>query len=332
MKNLDEIHALLFNIGLYDREYLLNEEQKSFFYLRYFTIEWEMSGDPIDKLFCYQNRMEGSISALKKVGNDNLAKKLDELNSFYNTNIDKILKAEDFEERLAIIDDFIKIDDFQQEICDFIFANEEIYFTVNISQMNENLEVLEANMKEIEFWNFLDRYKWEGYEEKRVEGLNEISTENLIQWCFFNEIFYKKAHKYSIWCAAEIVRGGCGDDSFHYFRNWLILQGFDIYKNALENADTLLKIFQRPRYKNRDDIQNDSFIFEIEKILEIRGIKDYEIWARESNISFIQIEKIDLDTEHLQENWADDENSLAAVCPKIYAFFRKKPLPYKVYN
>ena len=43
-----------------------------------------------------------------------------------------------------------------------------------------------------------------------------------------------------MWCAAYIMNGGCSDDSFEYFRLWVISRGKDVYQKAKANPDTLI--------------------------------------------------------------------------------------------
>lgn len=42
-----------------------------------------------------------------------------------------------------------------------------------------------------------------------------------------------------LWAAAYVINGGCSDDSFEYFRGWLILQGRSVFEGALDNPDSL---------------------------------------------------------------------------------------------
>jgi hypothetical protein len=41
------------------------------------------------------------------------------------------------------------------------------------------------------------------------------------------------------WCAGYIMNGGCSDDGFEYFRNWVISRGKEVYYKAKENPDSL---------------------------------------------------------------------------------------------
>ena len=42
-----------------------------------------------------------------------------------------------------------------------------------------------------------------------------------------------------LWLAAVVVLGGCGDDSFDYFRAWLISQGRGAFESALADTDSM---------------------------------------------------------------------------------------------
>src|SRR5262245_61727713 len=51
----------------------------------------------------------------------------------------------------------------------------------------------------------------------------------------FQRILYRcldRSYRWDLWAVAYAARGGCGDDEFDYFREWLILQGEDIFKAA----------------------------------------------------------------------------------------------------
>jgi hypothetical protein len=48
-----------------------------------------------------------------------------------------------------------------------------------------------------------------------------------------------QAYTWPLWGAAYIINGGCGDDSFCYFRDWLIAQGRDVYTNTLADPEWL---------------------------------------------------------------------------------------------
>lgn len=45
------------------------------------------------------------------------------------------------------------------------------------------------------------------------------------------------AYRADVWALAYLLMGGCSDDAFDYFRDWLILQGRDVYEAVLADPD-----------------------------------------------------------------------------------------------
>jgi hypothetical protein len=42
-----------------------------------------------------------------------------------------------------------------------------------------------------------------------------------------------------LWAAAYIINGGCSDDGFRYFRDWLISEGRSVFERALKDPGSL---------------------------------------------------------------------------------------------
>jgi Protein of unknown function (DUF4240) len=68
----------------------------------------------------------------------------------------------------------------------------------------------------------------------------EISKFNKILYCKIGE-----AHRHDLWAVAYIIRGGCGDDAFDYFRAWLVLQGKDAFERALANPEAVADLVEK---------------------------------------------------------------------------------------
>ena len=47
------------------------------------------------------------------------------------------------------------------------------------------------------------------------------------------------SYLHPLWAAAYVINGGCSDDSFDYFRGWLILQGRSVFGEAVADPDGL---------------------------------------------------------------------------------------------
>ena len=99
-------------------------------------------------------------------------------------------------------------------------------------------------MNEQIFWTIIEESK--GTPTSPTAQIDAISlkVEGLItpRIYKFHKIYnwvLEKANLAELFIAAYILNAGCDDEEFILFRSWLILQGQKIYKNALENPETL---------------------------------------------------------------------------------------------
>lgn len=100
-------------------------------------------------------------------------------------------------------------------------------------------------MDESEFWKLMDtaREKAGGdYERQKPELAKLLMKRKPKDIAEFDNRFYfisNQLYHHSVWAAAHIIDGGCDDDCFDCFREWLIGQGKEIVETALNKTDDL---------------------------------------------------------------------------------------------
>jgi hypothetical protein len=77
-----------------------------------------------------------------------------------------------------------------------------------------------------------------------------------------------RLNRWSIWGAGYVIAGGMSDDSFHYFRSWLIGKGSDAVEQALAEPDGL------GIYVDDVDVDNELLEYAAVELLEERGVQD----------------------------------------------------------
>lgn len=95
------------------------------------------------------------------------------------------------------------------------------------------------------FWTLIDNARTTG--KNRQEGMCEALAEalsgmNPAEVAGFDRVLRElraAAYRWDLWGAAHVLDGGCSDDGFEYFRNWLIGMGRKVYDQALANPDSL---------------------------------------------------------------------------------------------
>jgi Protein of unknown function (DUF4240) len=79
------------------------------------------------------------------------------------------------------------------------------------------------------FWNLIDQAragsKKSAFPKLMAKVLGDLSDEEIFE---FGHKFYEKLcdlNRWQLWGAGFVINGGMGDDSFHYFRSWIVGKG-----------------------------------------------------------------------------------------------------------
>ena len=95
------------------------------------------------------------------------------------------------------------------------------------------------------FWQFIDAAKkMAGSDvDARVDALKSVlsllTAEELQSFQNHYDQQIAVSYRWDLWAAAYIMNGGCSDDGFRYFRDWLISEGRSIFEKALQDPDSL---------------------------------------------------------------------------------------------
>lgn len=95
------------------------------------------------------------------------------------------------------------------------------------------------------FWQFVEAAKTQADSdtEARVEALyaalGSLSPPELQAFQKQYDQLIAAAYRWDLWAAAYIINGGCSDDGFRYFRDWLISEGRPVFEKALKDPDSL---------------------------------------------------------------------------------------------
>lgn len=95
-----------------------------------------------------------------------------------------------------------------------------------------------------DFWKIMDDSKRNAKDlnEQREALKNELRKLTAVQVVEFDNRFMamkNKAYRWDLWGAIYLLRDGCSDDSFEYFREWLIGQGKEKFEAAIKNPESI---------------------------------------------------------------------------------------------
>lgn len=100
-------------------------------------------------------------------------------------------------------------------------------------------------MKLDEFWDHIEaasRDDAEAQVEKLVDRLADLPPDEIIDFAYWWQTKLCESYGRSLWGAAYLINGGCSDDGFQYFREWLLLQGRDVFQAAVADPDSLAEV------------------------------------------------------------------------------------------
>jgi hypothetical protein len=100
-------------------------------------------------------------------------------------------------------------------------------------------------MDDQHFWALVEAARDAAGEDldERIAGLEQVLlTRDAEEVQAFQDKYdelLQRANTYALWGAACLMNGGCSDDGFRYFRDWLISEGEQLFEAALADPDSL---------------------------------------------------------------------------------------------
>lgn len=100
-------------------------------------------------------------------------------------------------------------------------------------------------MQEQDFWNIIDSVRRAANDDHaaRVDllaaQLENLEGKAIVAFQAKYDEMIARADHWNLWAAAYLINGGCSDDGFRYFRDWLISEGSSVYTQSLANPDQL---------------------------------------------------------------------------------------------
>lgn len=105
-------------------------------------------------------------------------------------------------------------------------------------------------MDDDRFWSFIDAAREAAGDdvEDRVTGLEQVLLDHhpdeIAEFRRKYDEMLARSYRWDLWGAAYVIQGGCSDDGFRSFRDWLISEGEAVFEAALADPDSLAGLEQ----------------------------------------------------------------------------------------
>jgi Protein of unknown function (DUF4240) len=180
-----------------------------------------------------------------------------------------------------------------------------------------NLKLTSSMLDEDLYWKLItDSLKksedQDEQEEHLVNKISKLTSEEMIGFRLRTDKLLFDTYTSEMWCAGYIINGGCSDDGFEYFRNWVISRGKEVYYKAKENPDSLIEEIEK--HEIEEDCDFEAFWYVALEAFNQRTGKDlYEY------IDYDNFKTKEGNYPHFDFNWKEEEpDTMKAICPRLY--------------
>lgn len=178
----------------------------------------------------------------------------------------------------------------------------------------EKIEKTHELMDEDRFWSLIDKSKQssedlEDFAENLTTELKQSTITDIIGFHLREQKLRFDSYTSELWCAGYIMNGGCSDDSFEYFRCWIITQGKDAYYSSLKNSDWLVNLYSR----DVEEYDFEDFMYIASDAFEQKTKKDIEDY-----VDYDKFKTNEANYPDFEFTWEEDnEESMKKICPKL---------------
>ncbi|MEO6229899.1 MAG: DUF4240 domain-containing protein [Ferruginibacter sp.] len=162
-------------------------------------------------------------------------------------------------------------------------------------------------MDEDEFWKIIQTTRdhssgnFEEQQEELANELRKLIPDDIILFGNRFRYFRGQANTWELWGAIYIIHGGCSDDSFNDFREWVIGQGRDFYYKTVKDPESLV------------EIDTEKIEVEWEGLGYVHSTVFKELTGKEMEYFF----KEKQETTGLE--WEEEGDDLKSMFPKLYS-------------
>lgn len=182
------------------------------------------------------------------------------------------------------------------------------------TQLVKTAEMLEEDV----YWAIIEKSlkstsNQDDQEQFLMKEMSNLSPKQMIGFRLRTDKLLYDTYTSDMWCAGYIMNGGCSDDGFEYFRNWVISRGKETYYKAKENPDNLISEF---------DPELEMYDFESFWYVALEA---FEKKTGKNLYDYIDDENFKLREGHyppFEFTWQEENpESMKKICPRLFEKF-----------
>jgi len=164
------------------------------------------------------------------------------------------------------------------------------------------------------YWAIIDKSlkstsNQDAQEQFLIKEIAKLTPIQIIGFRLRTDKLLYDTYNSEIWCAGYLMNGGCSDDGFEYFRNWVISRGKKVYYKTKENPDNLA-----------EEIDNDIELYEFESFWYV-ALEAFEQKTGKELYDYIDDKFTTSEGNYPQFEFTwNEENpeSMKKICPRLF--------------
>lgn len=180
--------------------------------------------------------------------------------------------------------------------------------------INQEIEKTSEMLDESLFWEIVDKSLENRNDESSqmsllVKEIEKLTPKEIIGFRLRTDKLLYDTYNSEMWCAGYIMNGGCSDDGFEYFRNWVISRGKEVYYRAKENPDNLISEYVEG--KEYYDLE-DFWYVALTAFNNKTGKELYDHISEDFNTN-------ERNYPQFEFSWEEDKpETMNAICPRLF--------------
>ena len=179
------------------------------------------------------------------------------------------------------------------------------------SALTKTAEMLDEEL----YWSIVDlslqnTSNQDEQEEILIEEIGKLTPKQMIGFRLRTDKLLYETYNSDMWCAGYIMNGGCSDDGFEYFRNWVISRGKEVYYNAKQNPDSLI-----------NELSEDAEMYDFETFWYV-ALQAFQQNTGQDLYDYIDDENFKMTEGHyptIAFTWQEENpESMRKICPNLF--------------
>jgi hypothetical protein len=182
------------------------------------------------------------------------------------------------------------------------------------SELAETADMLDEDL----FWSILDTSlqnftNQDEQEQVLIQEIENLTPKEMVGFRLRTDKLLYDTYTSEMWCAGYLMNGGCSDDGFEYFRNWVISRGKSTYYKAKQNPDSLIS-----------EVNDDTEIYDFESFWYV-ALVAFNNKTGKDLYDYIDNDKFTTKEGQypgLEDTWQEDKpETMKKICPRLYEKF-----------